>query len=408
MKAHLRFMTCTNWVMTLAVSMVLTLYPEVFAQNFANDGPAVKNKMQYPNPIPMGTSGFNTAAGDCATGTLGSLVNDTRGRTYILSNNHVLALTNQGNKGADPIKHVGPIDTPSPICSGVGSRQVATLTDFQPIDFNNPNTVDAAIAEIFPDNAVSNIVGIPSFSSVVEPPTMGAVVIKSGRTSGLTKGTILAIHMPVNNVEYEVNGVKKTANFTNQIAITPVIPNAFFSDAGDSGSLILQCDTKDKQWHPVGLLFAGGLIEQVNNDWVYSIETTYANRLDEVKTAFSRLGYDLSFSGVPPNAKKPDCTTVAGVTKAQEIQGAYLATPQGAAALESANEVENRYGKFLSAQEAVLSVGLGFSDKGTTQIVIKVFVRGDVSPEAVGGLPKMLDGIELELVPVLAKRIIAL
>lgn len=240
-------------IVTVAVTAMFWLPVRTLAQNFQNDGPAVKNKTQYAIPIPMGTSGFNTTKGDCATGTLGSLVQDADGLKYILSNNHVLALTNQGIKNADPIKHVGTLDTAA--CAGLGILAVATLTQFQPIDFVNPNTVDAAIAKINAGNAKADIVAIPGFNPATRVPVLNAVVIKSGRTTGLTKGTISAVNVAV-NVQYVVNGAVQVAQFNNQISITPTIPAAFFGQPGDSGSLILQCDTTDKNWHPVGLCYS--------------------------------------------------------------------------------------------------------------------------------------------------------
>ena len=80
--------------------------------------------------------------------------------------------------------------------------------------------------------------------------TLGMIVGKSGRTTGLTQGRVTAIGVSV-NVNY---GGGRVALFRNQIAIQSVNANPF-SAGGDSGSLI---------WHwvngvqPVGLLFAGG------------------------------------------------------------------------------------------------------------------------------------------------------
>jgi hypothetical protein len=76
---------------------------------------------------------------------------------------------------------------------------------------------------------------------------------KSGRTTGLTCGTVSALNVDV-VVDYftdcaETNhALSKT--FTNQI----VISGTSFSDAGDSGALIV--DTSNAE--PVGLFFAGG------------------------------------------------------------------------------------------------------------------------------------------------------
>src|SRR5437899_2107843 len=84
-------------------------------------------------------------------GTIGARVRDALGHVYILSNNHVLANSNNANIG-DPEYQPGPFD------GGTAADQIATLTDFQTISFatNGSNTIDAAIAlssEAVLDNA---------------------------------------------------------------------------------------------------------------------------------------------------------------------------------------------------------------------------------------------------------------
>src|SRR2546430_2577912 len=73
--------------------------------------------------------------------------------------------------------------------------------------------------------------------------TIGAVVRKSGRTTGLTEGHVTAIDAVV-EVDY---GGGKTAMFRGQIV------SDLLSKGGDSGSLIV-----DDRRRAVGLLFAGG------------------------------------------------------------------------------------------------------------------------------------------------------
>lgn len=149
-------------------------------------------------------------------------------------------------------------------------------------------------------------------------------------------------------------------------------------------------------------------MQQVNNGWVYSINTTYANTLQNVITAFHNLGVDLTF--VTPSAGSPDCTTVASAMIAssptssstqstKELQDQFLATPEGSAALESVNAVKDHYNQFLLAQEGVLAAGVGFSEKGTRELVIKVFVRSDAGTDALRKLPKVLNGVTVEAAP---------
>src|SRR5439155_25785967 len=74
-------------------------------------------------------------------GTIGARVRDALGRVYILSNNHVLANSNDATIG-DPEFQPGPYD------GGTSNDQIGTLSDFQVIAFSSTanNTIDAAIA----------------------------------------------------------------------------------------------------------------------------------------------------------------------------------------------------------------------------------------------------------------------
>src|SRR5437016_14534636 len=79
-------------------------------------------------------------------GTIGARVRDALGHVYILSNNHVLANSNGASIG-DPEYQPGPFD------GGTSADQIATLTDFQTINFTGVNnTIHAATA--LPSRAV--------------------------------------------------------------------------------------------------------------------------------------------------------------------------------------------------------------------------------------------------------------
>src|SRR5215468_10995521 len=116
------------------------------------------NTAQQKKPIKLGTSGSNVNdinASFCCTGTLGSLVKDTGGNLYILSNNHVLARSNAGKTGED-IMQRGYVDT-VPVCSKNGTINVATLSKFVTLNFSGGNnTVDAATAKIISGQVSTN------------------------------------------------------------------------------------------------------------------------------------------------------------------------------------------------------------------------------------------------------------
>jgi len=128
------------------------------------------------------------------------------------------------------------------------------VSSFQPIIFKGKkiattNTVDAAIAEtrLGAVDPKGSILDIGVISNKTLAPALGLAVKKSGRTTGLTRGSISALDVTV-DVSY---GSRKTARFVNQILITP----GSFIDSGDSGSLMVEDIASSAR--AVGLLFAG-------------------------------------------------------------------------------------------------------------------------------------------------------
>jgi hypothetical protein len=230
-------------------------------------------------------------------GTLGCLVQK-HGELYILSNNHVIANSNDATAG-DPILQPGPHD---------GGRrpddEIAQLSEFVPIVFegdrngdgngacgvagffvsvlnamavlvrsktrlkqyrlvtpgidNNENRVDCAIARPNASGDVLNeILDIGAIRGLAEA-VLGLDVKKSGRTTGLTTGTIQQV-----DVSVRVNfGASRVALFTDQVMAGSM------SQGGDSGSVVL-----DLENNAVGLLFAG------------SASTTIINRIQNVFTS---------------------------------------------------------------------------------------------------------------------------
>ncbi len=189
---------------------------------------------------------------------------------FILSNNHVLAASNQGQEG-DAILQPGAAD------GGSLDDCIATLADYVPLDFGTTspdcpiaewsakllnyaagvfgsshqlravkqtagiNRVDVALARPLSPDLVSNdilYVGVPTG---VGTATLGMEVQKTGRTTGHTQATITQIDATV-RIDY--NG--PTALFTGQLVAGSM------SQPGDSGSAVLDMDGR-----VVGLLFAG-------------------------------------------------------------------------------------------------------------------------------------------------------
>jgi hypothetical protein len=176
-------------------------------------------------------------------GTLGTVTYDGR----ILSNAHVIAM----NPGTGDFLNIGtPIVQPGTRDEGMLEDQVGVLEEYIPIDFapHAENYADAAIGSI---NVGVNASPGEQFSEEgnywiegwtrVSP---GDIVRKSGRTTGVTTGTVNHT-----NVSVVIGYGSKSAYFVDQIVVTQ--DNWSFAQPGDSGSAV------DKDGEFVGLLFAG-------------------------------------------------------------------------------------------------------------------------------------------------------
>jgi len=231
-------------------------------------------KRQRPAPL-----GFSVGHPAITAGSIGARVVDGSGNVYVLSNNHVLANSNDATIG-DAALQPGPYDGGT-----APADQIGTLAAFNTIDFSGgANTIDAAIAlsgTTSLDNATpaddgygvpnAAIFGDANGDGVLDDETalLGLSVQKYGRTTKLTHGQITGINATV-TVCYEVffGFCIKSARFVDQLVIEP----GTFSGGGDSGSLIV---TDDGNKNPVALLFAG------------SSTQTIANRIDLVLNRFA-------------------------------------------------------------------------------------------------------------------------
>jgi S1-C subfamily serine protease len=197
-------------------------------------------------PLLIGSSTGFLASGFIMAGTLGCFVRSgSPSALYILSNNHVLADENRYPKGG-AIVQPGALDGGSP-----AADRVAKLTRFVRLDPAKTNFVDGAIAKL---NAaiqadVHRLRGIGTLAGQRSSDLqVGDVVRKVGRTTGVRHGRVTAFELDGVAVEYDIGIV----SFDNQIEIEGAGSRSF-SDAGDSGSLIV-----DAQMRAAALLFAGG------------------------------------------------------------------------------------------------------------------------------------------------------
>lgn len=226
---------------------------------------ALSHRMRL-RPAPGGISIGHVAV---TAGTLGCLV---RGnslprifRRMILSNNHVLANSNNARLG-DHIVQPGRFD------GGASPRDlIAVLERFIPINFSGGiNFVDCATGWTWPDRVRRELMflsgGTPNFfrlGNCVKNPVLNMLVGKSGRTTQLRAGRVTGVGVTVN-----VNFNGRIAQFRDQFSVRGLAGD--FSAGGDSGSVIWE-------WTPqrclVGLLFAGGG------------GTTFGNRMARVLAA---------------------------------------------------------------------------------------------------------------------------
>ncbi len=208
-------------------------------------------------------------------GTLGAIVRDIKsGERLILSNNHVIANSNDADPG-DQILQPGPIDGGSPdvdtiahldricpiefatepgICdiaetyASLGNAIAGLLgskhrVNAQQSDPQAVNLADAAVAKPVNDSDVLDEILEIGTVEGSEEGLLGMSVRKSGRTTSFTTSQINLINATV-DVNY---GSGRTARFENQLVSGPM------SQGGDSGSLLVAGDSL----HAVGLLFAG-------------------------------------------------------------------------------------------------------------------------------------------------------
>ena len=161
---------------------------------------------------------------------------------YVLSNNHVLANSNNAALG-DAILQPGAFDGGTTQNDTIG--HLSRFVEIRFLDGSTTppvNEVDAAIAEVDLVDLDRHIHWVGNLRGIVAVPAVGLVLSKCGRTTGFTTGQIVNINATV-DVNY---GDGKVARFIGQLVTSPM------SAPGDSGSLIA-----DLNGNAVGLLFAG-------------------------------------------------------------------------------------------------------------------------------------------------------
>lgn len=338
----------------------------------ADGGPQHQAKQALP--VKMGTSGGAAADASrlyCCGGTLGALVLR-NGVLCILGNNHVLARSGIAVTGEDTIQ-------PALIDSNCGTANSNLIGDFAGnlVPLGSAN-VDAALstARAGTVDATGAILDVGVPCSTIQAAAIGMPVMKSGRTTGFTSGSITSINTSV-SIQYQRGcntGKRFTVSFTGQIV------TGAMSAGGDSGSLLL---SNDGTPNPVGLLFAG------------STATTIYNPIQQVVNAFTSGGHSFTFVGNACGGMLPDPQTPGP-------------SPQS---IENAMRVQVEEEHALLATPGIWGVGIGAAENDITEAVIVVYMEkpAAVAPApanqpgvkvapAAPALPKAFDGVKVRIV----------
>jgi hypothetical protein len=373
------------------------------------------HEAQLPTPVSLGSSGGNnndydtvttkkgTQVQDCCGGTLGSLIQNSSGTQYLLSNNHVLARSDQAAVG-ETVVQPGLIDdncTPYGQ-AGAAITPVGTLTGFLSLKSNSTNA-DAAIAAVNA-GAVSTAGNILEMGSLQGNGTLAAAppgtsstggkgesaslnmsVAKSGRTTGLTCASISAVNVDV-SVGYFTDCAETkpylTKSYTNQIGIT----GNQFSDAGDSGSLVVDSSTAE----PVGLFFAGG----VNSS---GVSEGIANPVTDVLSELStQVGGGTSYTFVGTTDHAVSCLNYGNATvkSAQTRTLSDVETAQAQNALGQARMLVN-------PAIGILGVATGKSSDYPGRGAVILYVDESMNVSA----PQTVNGVRTIVIPTTASAV---
>ena len=368
------------------------------------------HQTQLATPILLGSSGGNNndydSQGnqifDCCGGTLGALIQNSSNTQYILSCNHVLARSDQASVG-EMIVQPGLIDNNcTPNGDGSGTTPVGVLTTWLPLSSASTNA-DAAIAQVnsgavSPTGAIMELgtpgaggvlsaapPGISSTSGKGENGSIGMAVAKSGRTTGLTCANITAVNLSV-QVGYFKNCEETepylTKTYTNQIAIEA----DQFSDAGDSGSLVV--DASDAE--PVGLFFAGG---ETNTGVSEGIANPAPTVLAELG---SQEGTSYTFVGTTDHPVS--CLNYGNAT-ATAAQASTLTDAQSQLAQQALAQART----LVNPSAGILGVAVGKSSDHAGQAAVILYVDHSMNVTA----PQIVNGVRTEVIPTTAQALAA-
>ena len=364
----------------------------------------LQNQLAQKGYVEMGSSGGNANdydskkdgsgheyVNDCCGGTLGALVTDRNGDPYILSNNHVLAESDQARPG-DTVVQPALVDLN---CNPQAGRTVGALRYVVPLQSGQTN-VDAALAAATP--AVDGTGAIlqlgPSINGILTPAapaagtgealTAGLLnqlrVVKSGRTTGLTCSTVNTVDLSV-QVDYYYDCAETqpyyTKTYVNQIGM----PGASFADSGDSGALVL--DASNAQ--PVGLFFASGADDSNHG---FSVANPIQDVLSELGQKSQAEGQEFQIAGGAPHPIT--CSNYDEHTPpvTRSVSGFQMLAAKSAA--ESATAL------LLRPDNGILGTATGKSLDSPGEAAVIVYIDKNRPGVAV---PKVINGVRTLVIP---------
>jgi hypothetical protein len=195
------------------------------------------------------------AGGSCGhykitAGTLGGFVEDAS-HYYMMSNNHVLANSNQCF-GADAVLQPGPADI-------AGSFHViGSLDRWFPLSKSGNGGLDVALARFTDQVAFFEPWTYAGIGTIKTQPAGDRFsvsrVIKLGRTTGVRRGSVSAFELDGVQIDYGTPADPAVVTYDDQIELVGDPPSRPFSGGGDSGSFVIDRDTM----RVYALLYGGG------------------------------------------------------------------------------------------------------------------------------------------------------
>jgi len=325
--------------------------------------PGVTPREYVSRFIPMGVSIGNTSGvkekAPRDVGTSGLLVHS-NGAEFILSANHVIGTAGPGTCPGTAVP--GTTWTLQPGTGDIGfdpgdnpKFYVGTVARYVPLSTSQPNLVDAAISVTSSSLATSAILGLGVPSSTIASPSKYEGVVKSGRTSGVTIGTVIMANITATVIVHEgpPPPYPQCGNypFQHQIMIFGVSPGPF-SKSGDSGAAVLDATSLA----PVGLIMAG------------TPNYSLANPITDVLLLLDVLP-DGSGTTSPSVRLSDD-------PRYQLLQG-----------------IQARHEREILSLPGVQGIGIGFDEN---DLVLKILVT-KLTPEIAQTLPSELEGAPLKV-----------